>query len=691
MCTRPPASVSGRAPTGYRLRSKTCRAGPGCQADSPTMAETAGGEGRWTSNARVDIKRGTPGRGQAVRKLESVCRRFVGNSESTHQAICIGNSRCMLSLRSVESMCPAFVRSWLLTAGAWCLMIWPGAAWPLSLLAQQQEYPLPPEAVRQPGTPVGVIQGPFPLASQIYPGTQRDYWVYVPAQYDAQKPACVMIVQDGLNRAEGWKLPEVMDNLIHTGEMPVTIGVFVNPGVVPPATEHAQPRFNRSFEYDSLGDRYARFLLEELLPAVSKDYNLSTNPNDRALAGASSGAICAFNAAWERPDAFRRVLSTIGTYVGLRGGNQLPMLVRQTEPKPLRIFLQDGSNDLNIYAGDWWVANQDMYSALKWAGYDVQHAWGTGGHDGKHAAAIMPQALRWLWRDWPAEIPTPDPQKSARRIDVLIGGQTWREVSSGHEIIEGLASNAAGEVFFCDAKAGRLYQVTLDGKTRLVGDQVGRLTDLDFGPQDQLLAIRDGNTIVSVDAGGAVRPLLQGGHFASLVALPNGLLAIDDAKSEAVAVDYDGTQRLSSSLPTGVADLVLTPDHAFVHLVAPGRQMTWHARLRPDSLQLEFVQDFGFLHMPYGSGRSGASDVAMDDQGHAYVASAVGVQVLDQLGRVNITLLGPSRAPVVSIAFGGPQRDHLFATDGGRVFARQLKARGVRSCDPPTQPPRPRL
>src|SRR5690606_23198593 len=144
--------------------------------------------------------------------------------------------------------------------------------------------------------------------------------------------------------------------------------VFIEPGVVPAVTEGDQPRFNRSFEYDSMGDRYARFLLEEIVPEVKKKYNLSDDPNDRGIGGASSGAICAFNVAWERPDAFRRVLSTIGTYVGLRGANEFPVLVRKTEPKPIRVFLQDGNRDLNIYAGDWWVANQDMLSALQFAG-----------------------------------------------------------------------------------------------------------------------------------------------------------------------------------------------------------------------------------------------------------------------------------------------------------------------------------
>ena len=170
----------------------------------------------------------------------------------------------------------------------------------------------------------------------------------------------------------------VFDNLIHRKDMPVTIGIFVSPGVAPAANVDALSRFNRSVEYDSVTDRYARFLLDEIIPEVAKSYSLRIDGNSRAIAGASSGAIAAFAAAWQRPDAFSRVFSTIGTYVGLRGGNDFPTLIRKTEPKPLRVFLQDGSNDLNIYGGNWFLANQEMLSAFEFAGYDAEHAWGDG-------------------------------------------------------------------------------------------------------------------------------------------------------------------------------------------------------------------------------------------------------------------------------------------------------------------------
>ena len=202
---------------------------------------------------------------------------------------------------------------------------------------------------------------------------------------------------------------------------------------------------------------------------MSKSYNLSTDPNDRAIGGASSGAICAFTAAWERPDAFRRVLSTIGTYVGLRGGNEYPTLIRKTENKPLRVYLQDGSSDLDIYAGGWWPANQDMLAALKFAGYDVHHVWGEGGHNSKHAAAIMPDALRWLWRDYPQPIAAGTPAK--RRTNLVLPNDTWQLVSEGHRYTEGPAVNAKGEVFFSDVPASKIHKVGLDGSVSLFAER----------------------------------------------------------------------------------------------------------------------------------------------------------------------------------------------------------------------------
>ncbi len=554
----------------------------------------------------------------------------------------------------------------------------------------EEDYPVPPEAQKQEGVPEGKVEGPFGLSSKIYSGTEREYWIYVPAQYNPEKPACTLIVQDGLNRAQGWNLPQICDNLIHSQEMPVTLGIFVNPGIVPATKEKSQPRFNRSFEYDSLGDRYARFLLEELIPEVSKKYALSTNPNDRALAGASSGGICAFNAAWERPDAFRRVLCTIGTFVGLRGGDALPVLVRKLEPKPLRVFLQDGSHDLNIYAGDWWHANQNMLSALTWAGYDVKHIWGEGGHNAKHSSSIMPDALRWLWRDYPEPIKTAPNASAERRIDVLVPGAVWEEVSSGHELAEAPACNAAGELFFCDSKAGRIYRIGDDGKTRIFADQTGRISSLAFGPAGWLYGCKDGKQIVKFNTEGKEQVLISDVKCHSLTTLPDGFY-INDQSTPAISwSNYEGALKPALALTEAVASIAPTADHAFAHLLVAASQTTWHARIAPDH-SLEHRQQYGYLHLPYLSGVSGASGVAVDSEGRSFVTTAAGIQVLDQLGRVNFILASPPTGVANGLAFGGTRRDTLYVTTGGSVYRRNLKAKGVATFEAPIELPKPGL
>lgn len=560
-----------------------------------------------------------------------------------------------------------------------------------ALCAQDEEqYELGPDSQKQEGVPEGKIEGPFEFASKIYPGTLRQYWLYVPAQYVADKPACTLIVQDGLNRANDWHLPQVCDNLIHSQEMPVTIGIFISPGVVPTTAENAQPRFNRSFEYDALGDRYARFLLEEIIPEVSKSYNLSTNPNDRALAGASSGAICAFNAAWERPDAFRRVISTIGTYVGLRGGNDFPTLVRKVEPKPIRVFLQDGSSDLNIYAGDWWVANQDMLSALRWAGYDVKHAWGEGGHNGKHGAAIMPDAMRWLWRDYPAPIKVTKNEKYDRRVNLLVEDSAWEQVSSGHSVAEAPACNATGELFFADSKAGRIYRVGEDSKTRIFADQSGSINSLSFGADGLLYAVKDGKQIVRFNSEGKESVVVESTSADSLVATPDGIYFADLAAPAMMFSTYEGVVRVASPLRSPVTGFAPTPDQAFMHLVSKESRFTLHCQIESVG-KLNHRQEYGYLHLPYGSQSSVSESVVVDEGGRVYVASGMGIQVMDQLGRVNLILLPPSKEPMNGLSFGGAARDTLYVTAGGSVYRRKLNAKGIAAFEAPVAPPKPQL
>lgn len=292
-------------------------------------------------------------------------------------------------------------------------------------LPAADDYRPGPDADRRPGVPEGRVTK-HTWQSRIFAGTTRDYWVYVPAQYDGSAPAAVMVFQDGAGcvKPDGTiRVPTVFDNLIHRGEMPVTVGIFINPGTFPATDPRLPGRSNRSFEYDTLSDQYARFLLEEVLPEVGRTVRLTDDPERRAIQGNSSGGICAFTVAWERPNAFRKVVSYIGSFTSIAyrpaqdgrpmqpGGDLYPTLIRKNPIRPLRIFLQDGANDLNNSHGNWFLANQQMLSALEWANrnadekriegprYDVRHAWGDGAHNGKHGGAIFPDVMRWLWRD----------------------------------------------------------------------------------------------------------------------------------------------------------------------------------------------------------------------------------------------------------------------------------------------------
>ena len=261
-----------------------------------------------------------------------------------------------------------------------------------------------PDSQRQKGVPQGEVFH-FQHTSSVYPGARRDYWVYVPQQYSPAAPAAVMVFQDGhayLDEQGLFRVPIVFDNLIHAGTMPVTVGIFINPGHVgaePLPTPWAAS--NRSLEYDTVSDRYARFLLTEILPEVGARWNLTADPEQRAICGMSSGGICAFTVAWERPDAFRKVMSHIGSFTDIRGGHVYPSRIRKEPARPLRVYLQDGEADLDNKAGNWWLANLQMVSALKFGGYDHTFVAGTGGHTGEHGGAVLPDGLRWLWRSEP--------------------------------------------------------------------------------------------------------------------------------------------------------------------------------------------------------------------------------------------------------------------------------------------------
>lgn len=563
----------------------------------------------------------------------------------------------------------------------------------------ETDYPLPEEAKPRADVPKGEVLKFTLEQSNVFPGTVRDYSIYIPGQYDPAKPACVHINQDGIQN----HAPVVFDNLIAKGDMPITIGVFVAPGRVKAPHTNALDRFNRSFEYDGLGDAYARFLLSELLPDVEKRtasdgraIRLSTNGSDRAIGGSSSGAICAFTAAWERPDAFTRVFSSIGTYVGLRGGNDYPTLVRKYEPKPLRIFLQDGSNDLNIYAGDWWMANQELERALTFSGYEHTHVWGDGGHNGKHAAAVFPDAVRFLWKGWP-EAPKAGASQNRMLQEILLPSEDWQLVAAGFKFTEGPAANAKGELFFVDAGNSKSLRLEADGKvTEFVAD-TQRTGGQAFGPDGRLfLAAGGGMKIIAANADGKLSDITDGIKGNDLVVRHDGGIYVTEPGADGArggsTIWYVSPSGEKRAVDTGLKfsnGITLSPDQTLLYVADMKSHWVYSYQVQTDG-SLKHKQKYYHLHVPDTADDSGADGMKCDRDGRLYVATRMGIQVCDQAGRVNCILPLPN-GKVSNLCFAGEKFDTLYATSGDRVFKRKMKVQGVLPYAEPLKPAAPKL
>ncbi len=573
----------------------------------------------------------------------------------------------------------------------------------LSVSASAQttdNYQPGPDSKPQVGVPKGELLKLTFDRSKVFPGTTRDYWIYVPAQYSPDKPACVFVCQDGLR----YEAPTVFDNLIHKKEMPITIGVFVMPGVVKAADGNAAlDRFNRSFEYDGLGDNYARFLLDELLPEVEtkktadgRAIKLSHEGNDRSIGGASSGAIAAFTAAWERPESFTRVFCSIGTFVDLRGGMRYPTLIRKFEPKPIRIFLQDGLNDNNRYGGDWWMANQTMERALTFAGYEVEHAWGDGGHTGNQATAIFPDVMRWLWKDWPKPVKT-GPTKNDTLNGILIPGEGWQLVSEGYKFTEGPAVNASGEVFFNDVTNSKTFRIGLDNKvTQFISDSK-KGNGQAFGPDGRLYQVATGEQkVIAYDHDGKASTIAEGFVGNDIVVAHNGSVYVTNppadnanAPSNVFLIKPNGSKTVVDTGLKYANGVTLSPDQSLLYVSDYRSHWVYSYVIQPDG-SLQFKQRFYWLHAPDTSDQSNADGIRVDRDGRLYVATAMGIQVCDQAGRVQCIIPTPNRR-LSNVTFGGPSFNTLFATCGDRIYKRKLKVTGANAWDKPNKPAAPRL
>ena len=388
------------------------------------------------------------------------------------------------------------------------MSVLPQGAYASSSLPADDAYPPTPDSLPQATVQAGTLFKFSFDRSIVFPGTTREITVYVPTAYESNKPACVYIGLDGL----AFDAPTVFDNLIARHEIPVLIAIGIAPGTVPSRDSPNDPRYNRSAEFDDLSDRLAQFVLTEVLPEVQRRtladgraVRLSTSPNDRAVGGSSTGGIGAFTLAWRRPDAFRRVFTAIGTFVDMRGGDHYPSIVRKTEPKPIKVFMQDGSNDelTDVLGemGDWWLGNQNLHSALTFAGYDVEHAWGTGNHSAEHATRVFPDAMRWLWKGWPQPI-TAGESKNVFLKSVLSPGEDWEAIAEVPPRSQSPASGRhvpstqgpLGRVYTTVASAGQVWLRTPDGRRTLLDSGLNGPTGIALSPDGLWLAVAESRT-----------------------------------------------------------------------------------------------------------------------------------------------------------------------------------------------------
>ncbi|HEV3216628.1 MAG TPA: alpha/beta hydrolase-fold protein [Vicinamibacterales bacterium] len=610
-------------------------------------------------------------------------------------------------------------------------------------------YSLPPEAQPQPGVPKGTVTKHVLAPGKFYPGTPHSYQLYVPAQYDAGRPAPFMIFLDGSGYAgDGVRVPVVFDNLIAKGDIPPMIAMFIDPGVMPALSDQAQNRYERIFEYDSLTPRFANFLIEELIPEVGKTYTLSKDPNDHGIAGLSTGAVGSFVAAWNRPDQFRRVITWIGSFGNFRGADRLPGLIRRTEPRPIRVFMQSGRQDLNNYAGSWYLENPRMAAALEFAGNDVKIELGEEDHNNRHGASILPDTLRWLWRGYPQPITVgvpgpgagrgifaqlvprrelvPAPPNPARQggggraapppaaaaqgrggpagrgggprgtvYSLIYPDKLWEQVGDTYKSAASPAVDKDGNVFFADPAGNRIYKSDAARTVAVFKENTGGARALRFGADGRLYAAQPAaRRIVSYGPAGDEKIVAQNIQANDLALTRTGAIYFVDTAQKSVGyLDEKGQRRVvySGGEIMSPAALTLTPDQAML-LVGDGMdRYQWSFQIAADGSLIN-GEPFQRLEMPEEGLFSGVAGLAVDSIGYMWATSAMGIQVCEQPGRCTNILNKPefNSTPITSIAFGGPDRAWLYVTQGGKLFRRETKRTGVVAWEP-VKPPQPGL
>ncbi len=505
-------------------------------------------------------------------------------------------------------------------------------------LRAQEPYQLGPDSQVQ-NVPHGTVEKLVLPPGQFFPGTPHNYAVYIPANAPVG-PLPYMVFLDGASYlGNNLRAANVLDNLIAAKAIPPMVGVFVDPGVLPAIRPDAQNRYERVFEYDSLSNRYSRFLLEELLLAVAMKHALSANPDEHAIGGTSTGAVGAFVAAWHRPDQFHRVLSLIGTYVAMKGADTLPEIVRKTEAKPIRIWMQDGANDHitaaqpygTFYAGTWPRANQLLFDALQFQGYDAKLTIGTGGHDTKQGGAELPDALRWLWRGYSAE-------KGVDKVEVkppaAMGGSGWDNRGSVWATVEAVGNWES---------LGKSTNPNLDEVTQIALGGIAQTRQRTF------YGVGPGTVIWGVKG------------------------AVGNA--------------VPSPTPAPIA-IALSPDQGMLVVADMIHRHQWSMQLDKDGKP---VNGEPFYRLEVLDDDGGAMGAAFDSIGQVYFATSLGIQVCEANGRVAMILNSPvPDKPVDHVAFGGSDRDWLYAVADGKLFRRKMKVHAV-PVDKPVKPPQPPL
>ncbi|HRE81226.1 MAG TPA: alpha/beta hydrolase-fold protein [Opitutaceae bacterium] len=538
-------------------------------------------------------------------------------------------------------------------------------------------FPLTPEsAQRLPGVEPGETLHFGWNQSRIFPGTERVISVYIPRAYTGKAPACLAVFQD----KGGFNFEIVIDNLIHRGDIPVMIAVTVPPGAVKGAIDPTGTRHNRTFEYDSPGDRYLRFLVEEILPEVEKlrtaegtPIRLSSEGKDRMIAGGSSGAAAAFNAAWARPEVFSRVFSAIGSYTGLRGSYVSPVLVQKTEPQALRLFLQSGTQDMWTVFGDWWSANNGMVRALTFAGYEFDHEFGEGRHSMDHGTALFPRAMRFLWAGWPEPVGTSVKSRNHVLKQTVLAGERWTIHSSTFSGATRLRANRDGEVFVSTPagitqlqsktsvgplKKGVLWAFSSDGRSSIVSDERGSLLQRTTDGKNSELAKG-----FPIDAAVATT---SGDVYAASA----GKLWRLRVGAQPVCVD-DG--------PTEAAGLAVTGDGNWLAAFERKTTRGFSYQIGRDG-ELNYKQTFYVLHKQDAEDHSGSLDAAAEASrfGYLYVATAMGVQICDANGRTGAILPLPQGVAAVSLCFGGPEFKTLYVLGSdGKIYMRAMQNPGA--------------